>query len=154
MFAWLGPFAVVAALGAAQPAAAYTQDHALEAGLRKGDRKALALLPARGFEDGVAGFFAAHELHVVPGSERAWCATQAQGALKPGCYVEFVFQGKELRRWTSRGHPCGRIARWYKAPGAKTYLPTAGGYFSQAIANDDGAIVDAAIYGEVHVDCR
>ena len=138
----------------AMPALAYTQDAELEAALRKGDRKALALFPARGFKDGVAGFFIAHELHVVPGSERAWCATQARGVLAPGCYVEFVFQGKGLRRWTSRGEPCGCIARWYKAPGSKSYLPTPGAHFAQAMANDEGWIVDAAIYDDVRPDCR
>lgn len=136
------------------PAAAYTQDRQLEAALRRGDRAALALLPASGYRDGAAGFFTAHDLHVVPGSERAWCTPNAHGVLKPGCYVEFVFQGKGKRRMTSSGEPCGCIGRWYKAPGTRRYVPTPGAYFAQAIAEDRGEIVERAIYEDVRPACR
>lgn len=135
-------------------AAAYKQDRQLEAALRRSDPAALALLPARGYRDGAAGFFTAHDLHVVPGSERAWCTPNAHGALKPGCYVEFVFQGKGKRRMSSSGEPCGCIGRWYKTPGTGRYVPTPGAYFSQAIAEDRAEIIERAIYEEVRPPCR
>jgi len=137
------------------PAAhAYTQDKALEAALRRNDRAALALLPAKGYRDGAAGFFAAHDLRVVPGTERAWCTPHAHGVLAAGCYIEFVFQGKGLRRRMGNGDPCGSIGRWYKAPGAQAYGPTEGAYFSQAIADDRAEIVEHAIYEESRPGCR
>lgn len=137
------------------PAAyAYTQDKALEAALRRNEGAALALLPAKGYPDGAAGFFAAHDLVVVPGTERAWCTPNTHGVLAPGCYIEFFFQGKGLRRRMSNGDPCGCIARWYKAPGADRYLPTKGGYFSQAIADDRAELVERAIYEDSRPGCR
>jgi hypothetical protein len=138
----------------ASAARAYTQDTSLEAALRRGDRAALALLPAKGYRDGAAGFFTAHDLHVVAGSERAWCTQHRHGALGPGCYIEFVFQGKGLRRATWNGEPCGCIGRWHKAPGAKAYVPTEGAYFSRAIAEDRAFIVERAIYEDVRPACR
>ena len=146
---------VIASLVAAAPAAhAYTQNRDLEVALRRNDPAALALFPAKGYRDGAAGFFAAHALHVVPGSERAWCTTHAHGALPPGCYVEFVFQGKGLRQATWKGDPCGCIGRWYKAPRAANYVPTEGAYYSRAIAEDRGEIIEQAIYEDGHSTCR
>lgn len=140
--------ALALALGCliASTASAYTQDKELEARLHGSDRAALALFPAKGYRDGAAGFFAAHDLHVVPGSERAWCTGQEHGALPPGCYVEFVFQGKGLREHSWNAEPCGCIARWRKAPGAHAYVPTPGSPYAQAIADDRGELVERAIY--------
>lgn len=147
--------AVALASFAIAPAAqAYTQDKALEAALQRNDPAALALLPAKGYRDGAAGFFTAHELHVVPGSERAWCTTHKHGPLAPGCYIEFVFQGKGLRRTTWKGDPCGCIGRWYKAPGARQYVPTQGALFSRAIADDRAEMIERAIYEDRHPACR
>ena len=146
--------AMLSLAGLAPCAYAYTQDKDLEAALRRSERAALALFPAKGYRDGAAGFFTAHELRVVPGSERAWCTTQRHGPLAPGCYVEFVFQGKGLRHMTSRREPCGCIGRWYKAPGAKTYVPTEGAYFSRAIADDRAELVERVIYEEPAPACR
>ena len=146
--------AIVSLLATAPPVQAYTQNKDLEAGLRQSDPAALALFPAKGYRDGAAGFFTAHALHVVPGSERAWCTTHAHGPLVPGCYVEFVFQGKGLRQANWKGDPCGCIGRWYKAPGATTYVPTAGAYYSRAIAEDRGEIIEQAIYEDGHPACR
>ena len=135
-------------------ASAYTQDKALEAALARSDPSALALLPAKGYREGAAGFFAAHELHVVPGTERAWCTPNAHGVLLPGCYVEFVFQGRNRpqRKWD--GEACGCIGRWFKPPGETSYRPTKGAYYSQAIAEDDAEIVERAIYEEPQSGCR
>ena len=138
----------------ASSASAYTQDKALEAALARNDRAALALLPAKGYRDGAAGFFAAHELHVVPGSERAWCTPHPHGVLAAGCYVEFTFQGKGLRGRKSNGDECGCIGRWFKPPGERSYRPTKGAYFAQAIADDRGEIIDHVIYEEPRVGCR
>ena len=149
---WLA--ALLPLLASAPSVQAYTQDKALEAALRRNDRAALALLPAKGYRDGAAGFFAAHELHVVPGTERAWCTPNAHGVLTAGCYVEFVFQGKGLRERTWNGDPCGSIGRWYKPSGAAAYRPTEGAYFSQAIADDRGELVEHAIYEGSRPECR
>lgn len=145
----------VASLVALAPAArAYTQNKNFEAALRRNDPAALALFPAKGYRDGAAGFFTAHALRVVPGSERAWCTTHAHGPLAPGCYVEFVFQGKGLRQANWKGDPCGCIGRWYKAPGATAYVPTEGAYYSRAIAEDRGELIEQAIYENGHPACR
>lgn len=138
----------------ATSARAYTQDRALEAALSRTDPAALALLPAKGYRDGAAGFFAAHDLRVVPGSERAWCTPHAHGVLAPGCYIEFVFQGKGLRTRMWNGDPCGTIGRWFKPPGGQSYAPTKGAYYAQAIADDRGEIVEHAIYEQSHPGCR
>jgi hypothetical protein len=136
------------------PAVAYVQDRELEAALRRSDPEALALFPAKGFRDGAAGFFKTHELHVVPGSERAWCQEQGRAVLPAGCYVEFVFQGKGLKERTSQGDFCGRIGRWIRAPGSKNYVPTPGAFYSQAIAYDDAEVVYDAIYENDKPECR
>jgi len=138
-----------------EPAAyAYTQDRALEAALSRTDPAALALLPAKGYRDGAAGFFAAHDLHVVPGTERAWCTPHAHGVLASGCYIEFVFQGKGLPTRMWNGDPCGCIGRWFKPPGAQSYAPTKGAYYAQAIADDRGEIIEHAIYEQSRPGCR
>ncbi|HLX29127.1 MAG TPA: hypothetical protein VKV24_11660 [Casimicrobiaceae bacterium] len=139
-------FALVLVGLIASTASGYTQDKELEARLNRSDRAALALLPAKGYRDGAAGFFVAHDLHVVPGSERAWCTGQDHGVLPAGCYVELVFQGKGLRERDWDGEPCGCIARWRKAPGAHAYAPTPGSPYAQAIADDRGELVERAIY--------
>lgn len=141
-------------LGAACPGSAYFQDQALEAALRRSESRALALLPAKGFSDGAAGFFTTHELYVVPESERAWCQDRDRSVLKPGCYIEFFFQGNGRRARSSNGDFCGLPGRWYKAPGAKRYVPTAGAFYSQAIANDDSEAVDSAVDDESSLRCR
>ena len=141
-------------LAAAFPCLAYVQDRALESALRKSAPTALALLPARGFRDGAAGFFRTHELYVVPESERAWCQDRDRAVLKPGCYIEFFFQGKGRRARSSNGDFCGLLGRWYKAPGAKRYVPTAGAFYSQAIANDDSEAIESAVYDESRPRCR
>ena len=133
---------------------AYVQNLRLEADLRRSDPAALALFPAKGFRDGAAGFFRTHELIVVPNSERAWCQDRDRSILKPGCYVEFFFQGKGLRRKSSNGDFCGLLGRWYKAPGSTQYVPTAGAFYSKAIANDDAEGVDSAIYEEASPRCK
>lgn len=139
----------------ASTASAYTQDKELEARLHRSDRAALALFPAKGYRDGAAGFFVAHDLHVVPGSERAWCTGQDHGVLPPGCYVELVFQGKGLRERAWDAEPCGRIARWRKAPGEHAYVPTPGSTYAQAIADDQGEAVERAIYDVTsRTECR
>ena len=138
----------------APTAAAYSQNRQLELELRMNDPRALALFPAKGFRDGAAGFFKTHALHVVPGSERAWCQDQDRGTLKRGCYVEFTFQGNGLRPRTKLGAPCGRLGRWYRAPGARDYVPTPGAYYSKAIANDESELIDSAIYAEIDPACR
>jgi hypothetical protein len=135
------------------PASAYFQNKELEGALRRNDPKALALLPAKGFRNGAAGFFKAHELYVVPESERAWCHDQLRGPLPPGCYVEFFFQGKGRKGQTSQGEFCGLVGRWYRAPGTGAYLPTPGAFYARAIASDAGEDIDMAIYKE-RSDCR
>lgn len=144
------PLAIALLLGLATmpPAAAYLQNNQLELDLRKSDPKALALFPAKGFRDGAAGFFTTNELYVVPGSERVWCQDQSHGVLETGCYVEFFFQGKGLKPTNSQGDSCGLIGRWYRAPGTKNYVPTAGAFFSKAIANDDSEAIDSALDGQ------
>jgi hypothetical protein len=126
------PVALALLVAIVVPAGAYTQDKPLEAALARNDRAALALLPAKGYHDGAAGFFAAHELHVVPGSERAWCTPQAHGVLAAGCYIEFMF----------------------KPPGETSYRPTKGAYYSHAIADDRAEIIEHVIYEEPRQDCR
>ena len=131
-------FLVAALLFLTTPfAEAYTQDRALEAGLARGDPQSLALLPARGYKDGAAGFFKGNELYVVPDSVRAWCHERTRGVLEPGCYVEFYFQAKGRRGVTADGSPCGLPARWHRAPGAKSYGATPGAFYSLAIARGD-----------------
>lgn len=136
------------------PAFAYTQNKPLEAALARNDSAALALLPAKGYRNGAAGFFAAHELHVVRGTERAWCTPQAHGVLAAGCYVEFFFQGKGLRSRLGNGDPCGCIGRWFKPPGERSYKPTEGAYYAQAVADDRAEIIEHAIYEEPRPGCR
>jgi len=127
---------------------AYTENTALEQALGNNDPKALALLPAKGFKDGAAGFFRTHSLYVVPDSQRAWCSDKPHGTLIPGCYVEFFMQGKGIKPRNAHGQPCGRIGRWYKAPGSQSYAPTAGPFISNAMANGEWERVLDAIYEE------
>jgi hypothetical protein len=129
-----------------QPAAAYTEDLNLEQQLSDSDPRALALLPAKGFKDGAAGFFRVHDLYVVPGSQRAWCSDRTHGVLKPGCYIELFIQGKGMQVTNARGEPCGIIGRWHRAPGDQYYGPTLGPFISKAIADGDWDRVESAIY--------
>ena len=123
------------ALLAVPRALAYSQDRDLELALRRSDAATLARLPAKGYKDGVAGFFRAYRLYVVPHSERAWCQQQSRGVLEPGCYVEFYFQMKGRKSGT--GLPCAMLGRWRQAPGAKAYAATPGAFYAAAIANGD-----------------
>jgi hypothetical protein len=127
---------------------AYTQNARLEQDLGGSDPKALALFPAEGFKDGAAGSFRTHALYVVPGSQRAWCADNPHGIMKPGCYVELYVQGEGFKPRNSRGDPCGSIGRWYQAPGSKRYVPTPGSFIANAMANGQGNRVEFAIYEE------
>ncbi len=129
----------------AQTASGYVQDIELERQLNASEASGLAQLPARRFSDGVAGFFRTHDLYVVPGSGMAWCQDRVRGVLAPGCYVEFFFQMKGYRPRSAGGLPCGLIARWYRAPGAKTYAPTAGAIYASAMASGDWQIVVTAL---------
>jgi len=141
--------------GVAQAALAYTQDRDLEAALRASDPKALALLPAKGYRAGAADIFKALDLHVVPGSERAWCATQQRGPLKPGCYIELIVQARQFRDRTSLGEHCGLIAPWYKAPGQTRYVATAGPILSRLIEQGDQELIDRELSErERNVECR
>ena len=90
-------------------ASGYVQDLEFERQLHASDARGLARLPAARFNNGVAGFFRAHGLYVVPYTEMAWCQDRAHGVLGPGCYVEFFFQLKglpprEARRLALRPH--------------------------------------------------
>jgi hypothetical protein len=130
------------------PAEAYTEDTQLERALGRSDPSALALLPAKGFKDGAAGFFRAHALYVVPDSPMAWCSENTHGVLKPGCYVELFIQGWGMKSTNARGEPCGNLGRWYRAPRSRIYAPTLGPFISNAIANGDWERVESAVYGE------
>jgi len=121
----------------APPATAYTQDRDLEAALARSEAGALAQLPAKGYKDGVAGFFRAYQLYVVPHSARAWCQEQDRGTLGPGCYVEFYFQMRGRTTEANGRRPCALLGRWRKAPRAVAYVPTTGAYYSTAIVNGD-----------------
>ena len=147
MRATTGAVLLISILAAAS-ATAYKQDAQLERELGSSDPKALALFPAEGFKDGVAGFFGTHALYVVPGSQRAWCTDRAHGVLKPGCYVELFIQGEGIKSRNSQGDPCGSIGRWYRAPGTKRYVPTPGSFIANAMASGEGNQVEFAIYEE------
>jgi hypothetical protein len=134
-------------------AVAYLQDRELEVALRRSDPTALALFPAKGFRDGAAGFFKAHDLYVVPESEGARCQERAR-AQPPGCYVEFVFQARGLKARTSQGDFCGAIGRWYRVPNTQLYVPTPEAYFSKAVASDEGELVDLVIHEQIRPACR
>jgi hypothetical protein len=138
-------FCVLTATSSAQ---AYTQDKELENKLQRNDSNALALLPADGFKNGAAGVFRTHALYVVPDSQRAWCTDHPHGVLKPGCYIEFFVQGEGLQARDQHRRACGHLGRWYRAPGAKYYVPTPGPFMSHAIANGDSDQIEAAVYGE------
>jgi hypothetical protein len=99
------------------------QDERLEAKLRKGDPKVLAMFPAAGFKNGVAGFVKRYGLYVAPDSAQAWCQDRQRGQLEPGCYVIMFLQVKGFKTQNSDGALCGSAARWYKAPGSATYVP-------------------------------
>jgi hypothetical protein len=134
------------ALVLVQPHAfAFSQDMDLESALRRSDPRALALFPAIGYKDGVAGFFRNHSLYVVPHSERAWCHEQTRGILKPGCYVEFFFQLKGHKANSANGSPCGLSGRWHQAAAGKTYGPTPGAFYSIAMASGDWEAVILAL---------
>lgn len=124
------------------PAGAFNQDKELEARLKRNDPQALALFPAKGFPDGVAGLFRNNELVVVPGSERAWCQDQKRGALGPGCYVELMINRKGMNSSARDGKLCGLPARWYRSRGAKAYSPTPGSAFGILIAKGNWDVVD------------
>jgi hypothetical protein len=109
-----------------QAAGVYVGDERLEAKLRKSDPATLAMFPAKGFKDGVAGFLRRYGLYVAPDSEQAWCQDGQRGALRPGCYVVAFLQAKGFKAKNSDGAFCGSPARWYKAPGSNTYIPVPG----------------------------
>lgn len=139
---------------AAPPAAAFTQNTELEAKLNKSHPDALALLPAKGYRDGAAGFFRANGLQVVPDSERAWCQDLRRGILERGCYVELFFHRRGYNLRTRDGEPCGHLARWYRAPGTDTYLPTSGSPFAGAIARGDIGMLDLELEASTPVHLR
>jgi hypothetical protein len=139
-------------LACACRAEAYKQDTQLERQLVRGDPNALALFPAKGYDDGAAGFFRTHGLYVVPNSERAWCTDNRHGVLNPGCYVEFSIQGVGLKATDEHGVPCGNSGRWYRAPNSNHYVPTPGPFISNAIAKDEWQEIEIAIYGEPPAD--
>ena len=132
----------------APQAKGYTENIELERALRDGDARSLALFPAKGYEDGAAGFFRVHGLYVVPDSQRAWCTDKSHGILKPGCYVELFIQGSGLKPRDEHNQPCGHLARWYQAPGSKNYVPTTGPFISNAIASGEWKRVETAIYDD------
>ena len=129
----------------AQAALAYIEDVALERQLNASEARGLARLPALHFKDGVAGFFRAHDLYVVPDTGRAWCQDRVRGVLMPGCYVEFFFQMRGYKPKAADGVPCGLIARWHRAPGAQVYAPTAGAIYASAMASGDWQAVLTAL---------
>jgi hypothetical protein len=139
-------------LAIASAAGAYTQDMQLERDLSHSDPRALALFPAKGYDDGAAGFFRTHGLYVVPNSERAWCTDKHHGVLNPGCYVEFSIQGKGLRAADAHGVHCGNAGRWYRAPHSNHYFPTPGAFISNAMAKGEWNDVETALYGEPAAD--
>ena len=139
-------FLVLTTVAFASPAGAYTQNSQLERDLSSSNPKALALFPAKGFNDGAAGFFSTHALHVVPNSARAWCTTAPHGVLKPGCYVELYIQGEHIKPRDSLGNPCGGIARWYRASGSQHYVPTRGSFIAAAMASGEWEQIEFAIY--------
>lgn len=123
-------------------AAGFVIDERLEAELRKSDPAVLAQFPAAGFKDGVAGFVKRYGLYVTPDSEQAWCQSDQRGRLKPGCYVVVFFQLKGSKPKMHDGGFCGSAARWYKAPGSRTYLPIPEWPgIAQKIADGDSAFV-------------
>lgn len=72
------------------------------------DVSALAILPAPGFKDGVAGVFRKHRLHINLNSE-VLCSDRPSGAFAPtaGCYVSI---------YVSRERPSGKysdLAGWH-----------------------------------------
>jgi hypothetical protein len=136
------------AFAASASAHAYTQDAQLERELGRSEPDALAMFPAKGYIDGIAGFFRIHRLYVVPGTQRAWCTDKPHGVLKPGCYVEFSIQGAGQRARDAHGVACGHPGRWYREPGSARYIPTPGPFISKAIANGEWKQVEVAIYDE------
>jgi hypothetical protein len=129
---------LVVVLAAHAPmAAAYVQDVQLERQLYASDPRALARLPAKGFKDGLAGFFRTHGLVVVPHSERAWCQNQARGR----------------KGMTADGSPCGLLGRWYRTPDTHNYVPTPGAYYSIAMAEGDWENVVVALHREPKPAC-
>ena len=137
--------ACVALALSAQAAHAYVEDVELERRLNASEASALARLPALRFKDGVAGFFRAHDLYVVPHTGRAWCQDRVRGVLAPGCYVELFFQMNGYKPYGASGTPCGLIARWHRAPGSPTYAPTAGAIYASAMAAGDWEVVVTAL---------
>jgi len=131
----------------ASPAAAYTQDHELEAKLKRSDAAALALLPSKGYKYGASGFFEAQGFAVVPGSQRAWCQNHTRGVLKPGCYVELFFHRREENSTDVEGHPCGYPGRWFQASPGGAYVSTPGSPFAAAIAMADPTLFDRDLDG-------
>ena len=121
----------------AQSASGYLENLELERQLNASEARGLARLPALRFKDGVAGFFRAHDLYVVPDTGRAWCQDRVRGVLAPGCYVEFFFQMKGYKPHAADGMPCGLIGRWHRAPGSNVYAPTAGAIYAGAMAAGD-----------------
>ena len=103
--------------------AAVVDDARLAAKLRKGDHATLAMFPAAGFRDGVAGFLNTYGLYVVPDGEEAWCQDTLRGRLEPGCYVIAYLQLKGSKPADKEGNFCGVPARWYKATGSNSYVP-------------------------------
>ena len=142
---WITLFASGMLSLVAQVASGYVQDIELERQLNGSEASGLSRLPALRFSDGVAGFFRAHGLYVVPETGRAWCQDHGRGVLAPGCYVEFFFQMKGYGPRSTGGMPCGLIARWYRAPGAKTYAPTPGAIYASAMASGDWQTVVTAL---------
>ena len=105
------------------------ENEQLERRLRKNEAAVLALFPAKGFSDGLAGYMRQHKLFVVPDSEQAWCQDVQRGRLASGCYVIFFLQIRGLPPKSSEGGLCGAPVRWFKAIGSKSYVPLPGWAF-------------------------
>jgi hypothetical protein len=144
---------VLLVLTARAGAAEFRQDTRLEAGLRANDPAALALLPSAGSSTGAVDFFRLNNLVVVPSSVSAWCADSGRGPMQPGCYIELHVQIRG-ERMESVGAPCGRLARWYKAPGASAYSPwSSGAGIARAIAEGNASFAIEQIRGDTRSFC-
>lgn len=97
------------------------------------DIRALSILPANGFKDGVAGVFKKHQLHINQNAE-VMCSDHPAPTISktPGCSISIYVS--RVRASGKYSDLAGWQAIWFRSVGEKTFTPInkVAGYLTKA----------------------
>jgi hypothetical protein len=94
----------------------------IDEGVAKHDASVLAVIPSKGFKDGVSGVFKKFNLYITSNAS-AWCRTDMK--MGPGCEIEIYFSRKRASGQYS--DLAGFHAIWFRGIDDKTFKPINGG---------------------------